>query len=340
MLSAIRYPLSANKMFIDKIEIEVEAGRGGNGVNSFYRDKFVRPGRKGRGRPDGGDGGNGGDVILKASSRMHTLLDFYYKKNFSGEKGSHGQGNGRRGRNGSDCLIEVPCGTVVKDLKFDCILKDLKHASDTVIVAKGGLGGRGNKRAENATEGKSGERRRLLLELKFIADVGIIGLPNAGKSSLLSVISKARPKIAPYPFTTKSPVLGIVKCGDFSFVVAEIPGIIRDAHAGKGLGFEFLRHVERTKILIHLIDMSAASSDEPVNAYQTLNQELKLYKNKIIGKPQIIVANKMDLNGSEQNLIKFKEQLDVDVISISAQKRHNLDRLLDAIRRNLQKNCS
>lgn len=327
-------------MFIDKIEIGVCAGKGGNGVNSFYRDKFMRPGRKGKGRPDGGDGGKGGDIIIKVDAYIHTLLDLYYRKSFSAQPGLNGEGNDRKGRNGQDCIIKVPAGTVVKDKSSGFILRDLKSETDTLIAAKGGEGGKGNIHAEYATGGQKGARRDITLELKLIADVGIIGFPNSGKSTLLTNISNARPKIASYPFTTKSPVLGIVKRNDSSFVVADIPGIICDAHKGKGLGFEFLRHIERTKVLIHLIDMAAQEGRDPVADYGAINNELTLYTKKLADKPQVVAANKMDITSAEDNLKIFKKRVSVEVIPISAYEKDNLEVLLDKVQRKLQESCS
>lgn len=318
-------------MFIDKAEIMVHGGQGGNGVNSFYRDKFTRPGRSGRGRPDGGDGGNGGDVIIKTDYHIHTLLDFYYRKNFSAGAGGNGSGNSKRGKDGANSEIKVPCGTLVRDVATGCILRDLKEDKDILVVAKGSTGGKGNIHADSATRGEPGETRRISLELKLIADVGLVGFPNAGKSTLLSAISHARPKIASYPFTTKSPVLGIAKHYDYSFVVADIPGLISDAHKGKGLGFEFLRHIERTRLLIHIIDMAAQDCRDPISDYNAINQELKLYSAKLANKPQIVIANKMDLPEACENLKKFKKETNASIISISAQKRENLGELLDAI---------
>lgn len=322
-------------MFIDKIEIVVQAGKGGNGVNSVYRDKFIRPSKKGKGRPDGGNGGKGGDIIIKVNTHIHTLLDFYYRKNFSAANGLHGEGKGKKGRDGDSRQIDVPPGTVIKDSLINCTLGDLKNNGESIVVAKGGEGGKGNIHSQVPTQGEKGERKSILLELKFIADVGIVGVPNSGKSTLLAQISQAKPKVAPYPFTTKSPILGIVGYDDFSFVVADIPGIIEDAHKGKGLGLEFLRHIERTRILIHLIDMSQEAKQAPVKDYYMINKELKLYSKGLLDKPQIVVANKMDLAHSGENLKVFKETIGVEVIPISAQKKYNLEAVVDAIRSKL-----
>lgn len=318
-------------MFIDKVEINVSAGRGGNGANSFYSDKFIRPGRRGRGRPDGGDGGGGGDVVIKADKGIHTLLDFYYRKDFSAEKGANGSGNKKTGRSGADCLIKVPCGTLVRDIGIGCVLRDLEKEDETLIVAKRGKGGKGNIHADCATSGEPGETKRILLELKLIADIGLVGFPNAGKSTLLSAISAARPKIAAYPFTTKAPILGIVKHKGVSFVTADIPGLISDAHRGKGLGFEFLRHIERTRILIHIIDMAGVDGRNPIGDYYAINEELGLYSEKLSVRPQIVVANKMDLPEAGENLKNFKKEVNSKVILISAQQKENLGELLDAV---------
>lgn len=318
-------------MFIDKAEINISAGGGGDGANSFYSDKFIRPGKKGRGRPDGGDGGRGGDVVFSADKGIHTLLDFYYRKDFSAEKGVHGSGNKKTGRSGADCLIKVPCGTLIRDIDTGCILRDLEGENETLIAVRGGAGGKGNIHADRATRGEPGEAKRVSLELKLIADVGLVGFPNAGKSTLLSVISAARPKIAAYPFTTKAPILGIVKHKDVSFVTADIPGLISDAHRGKGLGFEFLRHIERTRILIHIIDMAGVDGRSPIGDYYAINEELGLYSEKLSVRPQIVVANKMDLPEAEENLKIFKKEINLKIIPISAYKKENLAELLDAV---------
>ena len=285
--------------FIDEAVITVQSGDGGRGCVSFRREKFVP-----RGGPDGGDGGKGGDVILKTTSRKRTLYQFRYKKHFKTENGSHGQGKQKTGKNGRNLVIELPPGTLVTDANTECVIKDLVNTDETLVIATGGRGGQGNTRFKTSTNraprfaqpGEPGETRILKLELKLLADVGIIGLPNAGKSTLIRAISSARPKIGDYPFTTITPSLGVVQT-DWTepFVVADIPGLIEGAHKGIGLGIKFLRHIERTRILVHLIDISTIDLDNPLQAYQIINQELALYNSKLAQKPQIIVLNKIDL---------------------------------------------
>ncbi|MBI5143657.1 MAG: GTPase ObgE [Candidatus Omnitrophica bacterium] len=290
-------------MFIDEARIYVKAGDGGDGCNSLYRDRSNRIGR-----PDGGPGGNGGDVIFTADGNIHTLLDFQYRQHFKGESGSHGSSNHKKGSRGEALNIKVPPGTLIKDAKDSLVLRDLVRPGDSVIVAKGGAGGRGNSRGRKSEKGAPGEERTLRLELKLIADAGIIGYPNAGKSTLISRISGARPKIASYPFTTKEPVLGVVSSfGGFMLVVAEIPGLIEGAHKGRGLGDRFLKHVERTKVLVHLIDIAGTEGRDPIADYINLNRELGLYSKELAKKPQVIALNKADLPSAEDNIRRFRK---------------------------------
>jgi GTP-binding protein len=285
--------------FIDEAVITVQSGNGGRGCVSFRREKCVP-----RGGPDGGDGGKGGDLILKTTSRKRTLYQFRYKKHFKAENGAHGQGKQKTGKNGQNLVIELPPGTLVTDADTECVIKDLVKTDETFVIAIGGRGGRGNTRFKTSTNraprfaqpGEPGETRTLKLDLKLLADAGIIGLPNAGKSTLIRAISSARPKIGDYPFTTITPSLGVVQT-DWTepFVVADIPGLIEGAHKGIGLGIKFLRHIERTRILVHLIDISTIDLDNPLQAYHIINQELALYNSKLAQKPQIIVLNKIDL---------------------------------------------
>ena len=283
-------------MFIDRAKIEVSAGRGGDGCVSFRREKFVP-----RGGPDGGDGGRGGSVTLEADAHMRTLLDFRFKSLFKAEKGDHGQGNNKSGRSGADVVIRVPAGTVVKDARTQEVMADLVAPGERVLVAEGGRGGRGNAQFATPTnraprrheDGREGESRTVELELKLIADVGIVGVPNVGKSTLLSKISRARPKIDSYPFTTLSPNLGLVSAGEGSdFVAADIPGLIEGSHAGKGLGHEFLRHVERTRMLLYLLD---ASEEDPGSDYRLLVKEVEAYGKGLVAKPRVLCFNKVDL---------------------------------------------
>lgn len=317
-------------MFIDEAKIYVRAGRGGKGCQSFYRDKYTR-----RGIPDGGDGGSGADIIIRADRNLHTLLDFQYKRHFYGSDGANGSGKNKRGRDAPAVIILVPSGTTVKDVKTDCLLRDLKEDQDEVLVARGGKGGLGNQHHRQTSEGQAGEERELSLDLKLIADVGIVGFPNVGKSTLISNISNAHPKIAAYPFTTKSPALGLVRTQDSAFVVADIPGLIRGSSEGRGLGDRFLRHVERTKILVHLIDMSGSECRNPIDDYKTINQELEDYSKAIAKKFQIIAANKMDLEGADGNLKRFKKAIKKKIYPISALKKQGLEELIEAIRQSL-----
>ena len=324
--------------FVDEVEIFVKAGKGGDGCVAFRREKFVP-----KGGPWGGDGGKGGDVILRAVRNKKTLIDFYFKKHFFAENGENGSSNNKKGKDGEDLIIKVPCGTVVKEIKNgeEKVIADLVNEGDNVIVAKGGKGGLGNTHFKSptnqtpriATKGEEGEEKIIKLELKLIADVGIIGYPNSGKSTLLSKISKARPKIADYPFTTIEPNLGVVDLGDFrSFVVADIPGLIEGASKGKGLGIKFLKHIERTKILVHLIDMS---ENDIINRYESLRNELKNYSSKLIEKKEIVVGNKIDLEESKKNLEKAKEYFK-DILFISALKGDGIKDLLERIWKELK----
>ena len=292
-------------MFVDEAKIYVKAGHGGDGCNSMFRDRSNR-----YGRPDGGEGGNGGDAVFVSDQNIHTLLDFQYRQHFEAASGLHGSSNHKKGRYGQALHIRVPPGTVIKDAKTGLLMRELVNPGDHVIIAKGGAGGHGNSRHRDAVPGAPGDERTVILELKLIADVGIVGYPNAGKSTLISRVSSAHPKIADYPFTTKAPVLGVVKLHEgVSLVVAEIPGLIEGAHLGKGLGDRFLRHVERTKVLIHLVDIAACDCRDPYKDYIKLNKELKLYSKELIKKPQFIALNKSDLEQSKANIKKFRKHI-------------------------------
>lgn len=285
--------------FVDEVKVHVRGGHGGAGCVSFRREKFVP-----KGGPDGGDGGRGGDVILRAATSHHTLLDLKYQQHLFAKNGGHGSGNNRSGRGAEDMIVDVPVGTVVLDFETGEVLADLTAAGQTYIVGAGGIGGKGNAHFKSSThqtprfaqDGMEGVERLIKLELKLLADVGLIGFPNAGKSTFISHVSAARPKIADYPFTTLTPHLGVVKHGDApSFVVADIPGLISGAHEGMGMGIQFLRHVERTTVLLHIIDIS---DEEHANAWKNftaINSELELYNPQLIEKPQIVALNKIDL---------------------------------------------
>ncbi|OQY08147.1 MAG: GTPase ObgE [Desulfobacteraceae bacterium 4572_123] len=309
--------------FIDEAIITVQSGDGGAGCVSFRREKFIP-----RGGPDGGDGGKGGDVIFKTTSRKRTLYDFRFQKHFKAKNGKNGQGSSRTGGNGSELIIEVPAGTVISQSETGEILKDFVETDDTFIVAAGGRGGQGNQRFKTSTNrapkfaqpGEPGQTLKLKLELKLLADVGIIGFPNAGKSTLISVISSARPKIDNYPFTTLSPNLGVVNTGwGEPFAVADIPGLIEGAHQGAGLGIRFLRHIERTRILIHLVDAAAIDVNDPMKAYRAINREIGLYSRELSKRPQVVVLNKLDLPEAQTAAEAFKAAAgDIDVLLISA----------------------
>lgn len=292
--------------FIDQVKVYVKAGDGGKGCISFRREKFIP-----KGGPNGGDGGRGGHIIFKATRNINTLLDIRYQKQYRAEKGQHGMGKEMHGRNGKDLVIPVPLGTLVKDFETGEVLHDLTVEGQKYIAAKGGRGGLGNTHFKGPTRqaprfaqpGEPGEEMTLFLELKLLADVGLIGLPNAGKSTLISSISAARPKIADYPFTTLIPNLGVVKSGEYkSFVIADIPGLIEGAHKGTGLGFQFLRHVERTSILLHLVDVSEMAEGEPEENFKKINKELELYSPELMTKPQAVVGTKLDIKGNGKRL--------------------------------------
>ena len=318
--------------FIDEARITVQSGKGGAGCVSLRREKYIP-----KGGPDGGDGGKGGDVILISTSRRRTLYPFRFKRQFKAQNGAHGQGSQKTGKNGSDLTIEIPPGTIVSDAETNELLKDFTQPDETFVVAKGGRGGQGNTRFKSSTQrtprfaqpGEPGQYLKLKLELKLLADVGLVGLPNAGKSTLISVISSATPKIADYPFTTLTPTLGVVQPDQAeSFVVADIPGLIEGAHKGAGLGIRFLRHIERTRILVHLIDAAAIDPQNPLASYETINQELAQYNPLLMEKPQIIVLNKMDITGADQAAEAFEAAINGrQVLKISAATRKGIEPL-------------
>ncbi len=320
-------------MFIDKVKIEVIAGNGGDGLVAFRREKYVP-----LGGPSGGDGGKGGDVIVAVDTNKSTLLDLSYQRRIVAKNGESGKSKKMHGADGKDVILYVPLGTVFKDANTKEVLADLVDLDQRVIIARGGLGGQGNARYKSARNpapdyaqrGALGEQKEIEVELKLLADVGLIGFPSVGKSTLLSVISAAKPEIAAYHFTTLVPNLGVVAVGDYpSFVVADLPGLIEGASLGKGLGIQFLRHIERTKLLVHVMDMGAQDFRDPVEDYRIINEELKNYVVDLSDRPQIVVANKMDLDASEANLKVFKETFkDVEVIEISAAMHKGLDTLL------------
>lgn len=319
-------------MFVDEVVIKVIAGKGGDGCTSFRREKYVP-----NGGPNGGNGGKGASIIFRVDMGLRTLLDLRYQKEIKGKKGANGEGSNRNGKNAEDVIVKVPLGTTVIDTDTNLIIGDLTRENDEVVVAAGGRGGRGNtafkthsNTAPNFSEnGEPGEEKTLKVELKSLADVGFVGLPSVGKSTLLSKISAAKPKIASYHFTTLNPNLGVVKTIDGrSFVAADLPGLIEGASEGAGLGDKFLRHIERTKIICHVIDMSGIEGRNPYEDYETIRNELKNYSEKLANKEEIIVANKMDMPESVENLKEFKKKVDKEIIEISALNNIGIDNLL------------
>lgn len=323
----------SSRTFVDRARIFVRAGKGGNGANSFAHDRVGK-----KSWPDGGPGGKGGDVILRANPHLQTLLDFQYRQHFSSDNGTHGSGNQRNGRNGFDTVVEVPVGTVVFSLENgEKILRaDLVTEEQTLCIASGGAGGKGNSRDLPAEPGQEGEEKTLLLELKLLADVGLIGYPNAGKSTLLGAISRAKPKVAEYPFTTLIPHLGVVETKERSLTVADIPGLIKGAHEGKGLGDEFLRHIERTKILVFVLDTAGTEGRDPYEDYKTLKKELEGYQKALLKRKRVIAANKMDLAGARENLTKLKKKIREPIYPISAKEKQGLDSFIQAMTGALQ----
>jgi GTPase len=324
-------------VFIDLVKITVKAGNGGDGAVRFRREKYVA-----NGGPDGGDGGKGGDAILSVNPGMGTLADFRYKRKYKAEDGNRGEGGNCNGRQGKETVVQVPPGTVVKDATTGRIIVDMDDTDKTFVIAKGGCGGKGNQHFANsvrqtprfATPGEPGQEVELLLELKSIADVGLVGFPNAGKSTLISVVSQSRPKIADYPFTTLEPNLGVVSLGmDRSFVIADIPGIIEGAAEGVGLGLEFLRHVERTKLLFLMIDLAQVDGNDVIYAYEHINEELAKYSKRLSTRTRFIVGNKNDVTGTEDKDKKLRERANKDgyeYFSISAVTRKGVDELMNS----------
>ncbi len=327
-------------MFVDELDILVEAGRGGDGAVSFRREKFVP-----RGGPDGGDGGNGGSVVIRAEEGVDSLAPLTQRKHWKAGPGERGGSAQCHGASGKDLFLRVPPGTLVRDADTALVLRDLARAGDEVVVARGGKGGKGNTRFKSATNraprqatpGGEGESRRIRLELKVIADVGLVGKPNAGKSTLLSRLTRARPEIAPYPFTTKHPNLGRVQVDlDRSFVVADVPGLIEGAHAGAGLGHEFLRHIQRAGILVHLVEPEPLDGTDPSTNYRTIREELKRYDPQLGQRPEVLAVTKADLPGAEQVRQRLQADLGRPVLLISAVTGRGLDELVQTIVRTLE----
>ncbi len=324
--------------FIDEAKIYVKAGNGGRGCVSFRREKYVP-----KGGPDGGNAGRGGDVIFAADARLTSLLDFQYRREFKAERGEHGMGSLCSGRDGLDLKIKVPVGTVIKDFDTGELLADLTQDGQEYLSCKGGRGGKGNAHFATSTHqtprfaqpGEAGTERTLKLELKLLADVGIIGFPNAGKSTLISHISAAKPKIADYPFTTLAPHLGIVKFGE-----ADIPGLIEGAHEGKGLGIRFLKHIERTRIFIHLLDLSPLTGRDPKKDFEVVNNELKAFNPELAERPQVVALNKIDITGAEESareLLNFFGRLGIKVFAVSAATGKGLDALVNHVGSELER---
>lgn len=330
-------------MFVDKTRIYIKAGNGGDGKVNFYRDTFTM-----HGGPDGGDGGKGGDIIAVADEGLNNLVDYYYTKHFKAENGLNGGNSNAYGKSGEDLILKVPCGTIIKDAETGKIIADMVENGSRQILVRGGLGGRGNSKFANSrrqtpTFSETGEKTKeyaVDLELKTIADVGLIGFPSVGKSKILSVLTSAKPKIAAYHFTTLSPNLGVVKYYDKSFVIADIPGLIEGASEGKGLGFEFLKHIERTKILLHIIDIAGVDGRNPIEDFKIINDELKKYNEEVAKSPQIIVLNKMDLLFDDFSTVKeFKKVYGkkYKIIEFSAATRQGVDELLNVLIEEIEK---
>lgn len=319
-------------MFVDEVIIKVKAGNGGDGCTAFRREKYIPDGG-----PFGGNGGRGANIIFETDLGLRTLLDLRYQKLIKAPKGANGEGKNKNGKGASDVIIKVPLGTTVKDMDTGLIIADLTKKGDSVIVAKGGRGGRGNTAFATATNpapnfsehGEPGEEKTLKVELRLLADVGFVGMPSVGKSTILSKISASKPKIAAYHFTTLNPNLGVVKTIDGrTFVAADLPGLIKGASLGEGLGDKFLKHIQRTRVIAHIIDMSGLEGRDPLEDYETINKELKDFDKKLILKPQVVIANKMDLEGAKENLERFKEKYNVPAYEVSAITNKGLDKVL------------
>lgn len=322
-------------MFVDEVEIRVEAGNGGDGCTAFRREKFIE-----MGGPYGGNGGHGADIIFKVDEGLHTLLDLRYQKTIKGLKGENGKGKNQHGKGAQPLVVKVPQGTVVTDLDTGLIIADLSKKGQEEIIAKGGRGGRGNSAFKTQTNtcpdysenGEEGEIKNLKVEVKMLADVGLVGLPSVGKSTIISCVSRSKPKIAAYHFTTLNPNLGVCKSSDGrSFVMADLPGLIEGASQGEGLGDKFLRHIERTKVIAHVIDMSGSEMRDPYEDYLLINKELEAFNKKLIEKPMIIIANKMDLPEAKDNLEDFKKKVDCEIYEVSGATNTGLQKVVDRL---------
>lgn len=321
--------------FVDEVIIDVEAGDGGNGCMAFRREKYVE-----MGGPFGGNGGKGADIIFKVDEGLNTLLDLRYQKKIKGTKGTNGEGKGMHGKNAENVYVRVPLGTVISDVETGYVIADLTKKDEEALIASGGRGGRGNMAFATHSNpapsycenGEPGEKRRVKVELKLLADVGLVGLPSVGKSTFISKISAAKPKIAAYHFTTLKPNLGVVRASNNrSFVVADLPGLIKGASLGEGLGDKFLKHIERTRVLAHIIDMSGIEGRNPIDDYKTINNELESFNKNLLEKPQIIIANKMDIPSSTKNLEEFKKEIILPIYEISAMENMGVDEVINAL---------
>lgn len=322
-------------MFVDEVMLKVEAGNGGDGCTAFRREKFVP-----MGGPYGGNGGHGSDIVFIVDEGLHTLLDLRYQKTIKGQKGENGRGKNQHGKKAQPLIVKVPLGTVVTDLDTGFIIADLSHKNQQEIIAKGGRGGRGNSAFKTQTNtapdysenGEEGEKKTLKVEVKMLADVGLVGLPSVGKSTIISCVSASKPKIAAYHFTTLTPNLGVTKSTDGrSFVIADLPGLIEGASKGEGLGDKFLKHIERTKVIAHVIDMASCEGRDPYEDYLLINKELKEYSEKLTKKPMIVIANKMDLEGSKENLKEFKKKVNCEIYEVSAATNKGLQPVIDRL---------
>lgn len=322
-------------MFVDEVIVEVTAGRGGDGCMAFRREKYIA-----MGGPFGGNGGKGADVIFKADEGLRTLIDLRYQKHVNGEAGMNGEGKGKNGKNAVNTIVKVPVGTTIKDNETGMVIGDLVKNGEEVIVSYGGRGGRGNITLATRSNpcpsyserGEPGENRKVKVELRMLADVGLVGLPSVGKSTILSMITNANPKIASYHFTTLSPNLGVVSMNDYSYTVADLPGLIEGASEGLGLGHKFLKHIERTKVIAHVIDMSGSEGRNPYDDYLTIRKELETFSKKLINKPEVIIANKMDIEGAKENLEEFKKKISLPVYEISAISNEGLDEVISELK--------
>ena len=322
-------------MFVDEVLLRVEAGNGGDGCTAFRREKYIS-----MGGPYGGNGGHGADIIFKVDEGLHTLLDLRYQKTIKAPKGENGRGKNQHGKGASPLIVKVPLGTVVTDMDTGLIIADLSHKNQEEIIAKGGRGGRGNTAFKTQTNtapdysenGEEGERRNLKVEVKMLADVGLVGLPSVGKSTIISCVSASKPKIAAYHFTTRTPNLGVVGASEGrSFVMADLPGLIEGASEGEGLGDKFLRHIERTRVIAHVIDMSGFEGRNPYDDYVLINKELETFNKKLMEKPMIVIANKMDVEGAKENLEEFKKKVDCEIFEVSAVSKTGLDAVVNRL---------